>query len=111
MSRPTMPPFAPASPRTGRGPRAAQIAAALLTLGALATLTACRPAAEEPEPTPEPTAAAGFSTNPYCPEGEVLCSSLPTDQILVPPGCTDSDQQCSRNFYSWQSFVSLSWPG
>jgi hypothetical protein len=87
--------------------------ALLLALALLVALAACRPETEPgtEEPTPEPTAAAGFSTNPYCAEGEVLCSNLPTDQILVPPGCADSDQQCSRNFYSWQSFVSLSWPG
>jgi hypothetical protein len=64
-----------------------------------------------PPESPPTATPAGFSTNPYCPPGQVLCSTLPGDDILVPPGCLSSDQQCSRDFWSWQGFVSLNWPG
>jgi hypothetical protein len=102
-------------PRT-QAPRLAPIAStillrALLLALCLAALGSCKPAAEPPaEPAPEPT-MAGFSTNPYCPTGVVLCSTLPGPQIDVPPGCNQADQQCSRDFWSWQTFVSLNWPG
>ncbi|MFN7962353.1 MAG: hypothetical protein U0002_13880 [Thermoanaerobaculia bacterium] len=55
--------------------------------------------------------ATGFGNNPYCPSGQLLCSALPGAQIQVPQGCNSADQQCSRDFWSWQTFVSLSWPG
>ena len=97
----------------GRASRAARLPLALATLVALAAgaIAACRPAEQPAEEEPTPTPVAGFSTNPYCPEGQVLCSALPGPDILVPPGCLESDQQCSRNFWSWQGFVALSWPG
>ncbi|HET9765911.1 MAG TPA: hypothetical protein VFS60_03630 [Thermoanaerobaculia bacterium] len=73
----------------------------------------CKPhghGATAPTPTPGVTAVpAGFSTNPYCTTG-VLCSTLPQD-ILPTPGCDMANQQCSRDFWSWQTFVSLNWPG
>ncbi|HEX4954683.1 MAG TPA: hypothetical protein VF017_14925 [Thermoanaerobaculia bacterium] len=74
-----------------------------LTLCALLTLAACGP---RPADSPAP----GFSTNPYCPSGVTLCSALP-EQILTPTGCSTADQQCARDFFSWQTFVSLNWPG
>lgn len=79
----------------------------LLALAGLLALTACAPKQAEPPAAPTP----GFSTNPYCPAGVLLCSALPTEQILLPPGCASSDQQCARDFWSWQNFVSLNWPG
>jgi hypothetical protein len=88
--------------------RSGAIPALALVVAAMAACT--RPGGETPpEATPEPT-TAGFSTNPYCPAGQVLCSVLP-EQIEVPPGCASSDQQCSRNFHSWQTFIALNWPG
>lgn len=88
---------------------------AMLALAGVLTLVACRPRTDEtetaPAPAPAPTATTGFSTNPYCPQGVVLCSALPGEQIQTPPGCSDFDQQCARDFWSWQTFVSLNWPG
>lgn len=80
----------------------------LLVGSALLALGACAPKAPPPV-TPEPT--ADFGNNPYCPNGVLLCSALPGEQIPVPQGCASFDQQCSRDFQSWQNFVSLNWPG
>lgn len=77
---------------------------------AIALAACAREGTETPPTATPPPGPPAFSTNPYCPQGELLCSALP-DQIQVPPGCLDSDQQCSRDYWSWQSFVSFNWPG
>ncbi|MEO1085367.1 MAG: hypothetical protein AAFY88_14100, partial [Acidobacteriota bacterium] len=86
-------------------------AALLLAL----TLAGCQPAGDDPASETPPAAggdvAATFGTNPYCPDGTPLCSALPGQTIKTPEGCLESDQQCARDFYSWQGFVSLNWPG
>lgn len=58
-----------------------------------------------------PRATAGFGNNPYCAAGQLLCPTVPGDEILLPQGCQDFDQQCARDFQSWQIFAALSWPG
>ncbi|MEM9598121.1 MAG: hypothetical protein AAGD06_27915, partial [Acidobacteriota bacterium] len=80
---------------------------------ATAILLALVGCAEEtpPDDAEPPDATAGFGNNPYCPDDTILCSNLPANDILLPQGCESFDQQCSRDFYSWQAFVSLNWPG
>lgn len=91
-------------------PPLARLAAVLFTVVLL--VAGCKPQgyAEVPAATPTPIEPPKFTSNPYCTSG-VLCSTFPGDQIMTPDGCLSSDQQCSRDFYSWQSFVSLNWPG
>ncbi|MEM1207068.1 MAG: hypothetical protein AAGN66_27790 [Acidobacteriota bacterium] len=81
-----------------------------LATAILLALVGC--AEETPSDDAEPPdATAGFGNYPYCPDDTILCSNLPANDILLPQGCESFDQQCSRNFYSWQAFVSLNWPG
>lgn len=87
---------------------------ALAFLLGLAAFSGCGGAKKEPLGTlgtAPPGTGSGFGNNPYCPDGVLLCPTVPADRILLPQGCRDFDQQCARDFQSWQLFTALNWPG